>query len=231
MIMHKTVLPKIFIGTFAINCDIGKYSLKSSNGALNTKILMGNLLIKNVSVKTDSPQIYFGILVVKLQALATSRRCLFFRPATSFCWCVLTQELWWIMPLSQKQFPSTWLKYSFPSSLLKILIWVWNCVYHIIKQKLTHFQPQICFWVINKFNEPAFSWKKFLYFIDPMYQCESWFMYGWGENTLQQCLVISQNSHRKLRYVLTRVRQSWNRFAGLVFQGMTHQRDRDLHLA
>jgi len=49
--------------------------------------------IKCVVVNTASPYKYFGTLMGKSKALATSRRCLFFLSAIPFCWSELTHVL------------------------------------------------------------------------------------------------------------------------------------------
>lgn len=83
--MYKSSAAKDFKRTLVINLDVEKYSLKRSIGVLNPKILEGNLLIKKVAPKIVYSQGYFGILVVKLKALATSRRCLFSFSVIPFC--------------------------------------------------------------------------------------------------------------------------------------------------
>ena len=76
-----------------------------------------------------SPQYIFGIFVVNIKALVTSRKCLFLRSAMPFCCGISTQELWWIIPWLIRKSPRIELKYSLPLSVLKIWIFVWNCVW------------------------------------------------------------------------------------------------------
>ena len=80
------------------------------------------------AVRIASSQKVIRTFLANISARATSRRCLFFRSATPFCWGVSTHVDWWIMPLWVQHVLRLSLKFLVPLSELITCIWTPNCV-------------------------------------------------------------------------------------------------------
>jgi len=133
-----------------------KYFKKLCKEVWNFKTRDDIQFIKCATVRTASPHKYFGTLVEKSNAHATSRRCQFFLFVVPFCWGELTHELWCTIPFSRKKFPMTLLKYSAPLSVLNTCIWVLNCVCNNL-QKFLIIWPTYDF-SFDKYTQQSLVW-------------------------------------------------------------------------
>ena len=152
----KIVHPNIFSGKSSRIEAMRKYFKKLCKEVWNFKTRDDIQFIKCATVRTASPHKYFGTLVEKSNAHATSRRCQFFLFVVPFCWGELTHELWCTIPFSRKKFPMTLLKYSAPLSVLNTCIWVLNCVCNNL-QKFLIIWPTYDF-SFDKYTQQSLVW-------------------------------------------------------------------------
>ena len=78
---------------------------KPFKGVSNFKTRVGNVLIKDEAVRTNSTHRYLETPIVNIIALATSRRCRFFLSMILFCCGAWKQVDWWKIPFSFRKFP------------------------------------------------------------------------------------------------------------------------------
>lgn len=88
-----------------------------SRGLLKPEDLVGNQLIRYVSVRIASPHKLFGTLVWNRIDQVTSNRCRFFFSVKSFCWVYIHEDSC-IIPSDCKYEFQLWLKYSLALSIL-----------------------------------------------------------------------------------------------------------------